>query len=193
MLGYPDPNGITYMTRLLFNDNRGRKEIDGLLAEHSRQIELLARRAILQNSAFGITIPDNLIRKDGIETITDNMYTYYFSLLKETQPIICATDKNNTECFDKIKRNKIFQKLNESGHLNKIYPDLDNLKELAAALTIEYETAITDSLPEPDVKKIKFRLDDINKRIGELTVSMPYVIYLPIYDFQFIKIIPKRN
>ena len=56
----------------------------------------------------------------------------------------------------------------------------------------EYNNAVTTGLPEPDQKKIKNKLDETNQKVNVLTRKIPYVIYLPIYDFQFIKIIPKR-
>ena len=192
MLGYPDPNGIKYITRIQFNDNRSATDISDMLAFHTKQIKQLARKALLQNSAFGTYIPDKLINgHDGVETVTDNIYTYYFNILKQNQPLICRMQKV-PECFDNMKREKIFLALDEGGHLNKIYPDLANLKEDAALLTDEYNNAVTTGLPEPDQKKIKVKLDDTNRKVNVLTRKIPYAIYLSIYDFQFIKIIPKR-
>ena len=192
MLGYPDPNGIKYMTRIQFNDSRSSADISDMLAFHTKQIKQLARQAILQNSAFGTDIPNKLLNgQDGVETVTDNIYTYYFNILKENQPLRCKIEKR-AECFDTIKRDKIFLALDEGGHLNKIYPDLEELKEEAIVLNDEYNDAVTAGLPELDQKKIKIKLDETNRKVNVLTRKIPYVIYLPIYDFQFIKIIPKR-
>ncbi len=195
MLGYPDKNGIKYITRVLFNNNQGAAAISRLLGSHTKQIKLLARRALLQNSAFGTNIPNNLLAgHDGVETVTDNIYTYYFNIRKDADnmPAECNYRHNKPECFNTMERDRIFLNLAEGGHLNKIYPDLSNLKEEALAIEEEYNNAVTSGMPEPDQKKIKMRLDDTNSRISFLTKKIPYVIYLPIYDFQFIKIIPKR-
>lgn len=192
MLGYPDKNGIKYITRVLFNDKRNVAAISDLLSDHTRQIKLLARRALLQNSAFGTNISNKLLNgHDGVETVTDNIYTYYFNILNKNRSQLCR-EKLVPGCFNTIEREKIFLKLTEGDHLNKIYPDLSNLKEEALVIEEEYNNAVSSGLPELDQKKLKLKLNEINRKIKALTIKMPYVIYLPIYDFQFIKIIPKR-
>ena len=203
VLGYPEPNGITYTTNLVFvtaprvtrltstqQGMRPRIPHDmKLLDSQTRAIHKLARRAILQNAEFGTDIPNELIYDDGIESVTDNIYTYYFSILKA--PITNPNAELTAKDFDNITRDKIFVMLKP--HMEPIYPDLAKLEELAIQQKITLDDAISTGAPEPDRKRLEMIYKKTQSKIKYLEYRMPYVIYLPIYDFQYIKIVPKRR
>ena len=55
------------------------------------------------------------------------------------------------------------------------------------------DNAINSGAPEPDRKRLEMIYKKTQSKIKYLEYRMPYVIYLPIYDFQYIKIVPKRQ
>ena len=195
VFGYPDSRGITYNTNLLFNTPTRtlRPEIlpkqthaMRLLSAHTKSIWKLARRAILQNAAFGTDIPQELIYEDGVESVTDNIYTYHFNILKK--PITDSQQKLTSKDFDNMGRERIFDKLKP--HMQPIYPDLANLQELAIQQKITLDST---SLTGNERKQLEMSYKKTLAKIKYLENKVPYVIYLPIYDFQYIKIVPRRQ
>jgi hypothetical protein len=198
VLGYPDSRGITYNTSLLFNTPTRRlrpgippKQTHAmrLLSAHTKSILKLARRAILQNAAFGTDVPEDLIYEDGIESVTDNIYTYYFNILKA--PIANAKRQPTIKDFDNMGRERIFAKLKP--HMQPIYPDLVGFQELSIQQKITLDNAITTGVSDDERKRLDMEYKKTLSKIKYLENKVPYVIYLPIYDFQYIKIVPRRQ
>ena len=198
VLGYPDSQGITYNTSLLFNTPT-RKLRQGmppkqthamrLFRVHTNEIRQLARRAILQNAAFGTDVPEDLIHEDGVESVTDNIYTYYFTILKA--PITNAKLQPTVKDFDNMGRERIFDKLKP--HMQPIYPDLVRFQELSIQQKITLDNAITTGVSDDERKRLDMEYKKTLSKIKYLENKVPYVIYLPIYDFQYIKIVPRRQ
>jgi hypothetical protein len=204
VLGYPDNGGITYNTSLLFytktlsrtfpvKKKNKQRPIQSpsmlLMMNHNKNILKLARRAILQNAVFGTDIPNDLIYGDGVESITDNIYTYYFNILK--QPITDPSKPLMAEDFDTIERERIFARLKP--HMQPVYPDLAQLEELSIEQKLNLDKAKITGVSPVDIKRLELMYKKTQSKIKYLAYRMPYVIYLPIYDFQYIKIVPKRN
>jgi hypothetical protein len=183
-LGFADVLGykgsVVYNITLLTNQNQylpSGQRGKSLLSNHTKQILKLSRQSILQNPNIGTAIPDKFINDQKLTTITDNIYSYYFSIDQEYS-------KKYGEAFTK---SSIFQSRLKP-FLLPLYTDYPNFYDLLA----NKKTALTDSSLSAEKKiAIEMEIDTIYRNIQTIENNTPYMIYLPIYDFQYIKIVPR--
>ena len=182
-LGFADILGygtsITYNITLLTGSRQrlpNGKRGTSLLKEHIELIKKLARQAILQNPVIGLSIPNIFVSDEKITPITDNIYSYYFDI----NPIY---SKTYGEAFTK---SGIFE-FRLKPHLLPLYTDLQQFYNLLATK----ENALKSELNADTKLALKKELDTIRQNIRTIEKTTPYLIYLPIYDFQYIKIVPR--
>ena len=155
------------------NGNRG----TSLLKEQTELIQKLARQAILQNPNIGMSIPNKFVSDEKITLITDNIYSYYFD-------INTKYSKKYGEAFTK---SGIFE-FRLKPHLLPLYTD----PLLFYNLLANKENALKSELNNNNTKlALEKEIDAIRQNIMVIEKTTPYMIYLPIYDFQYIKIIPR--
>ena len=190
IVGYSVPNGVKYNINLITDKLEG----DELMKLHSNSILDLARRAFLQNQSMKWReyIPDALIQ-DKITGITDNMYYYYFNVLAKGQnyklpmiPMLKVKKDNKLSMMSDIQTmNRILRKIRK--HAQPIYDNLPDFDKLES----DKKYAIKKKTNEPKlVLQLRLQLEKIKQTRMKMESQMPVAVYLPIYDFQYVKIIP---
>jgi hypothetical protein len=195
LLGYK--SSMLYNITLLTNEKQmlPSGQLGSLLfMEHANYIKRLTKQSILQNPGVGLAIPNQAILDEKLTTITDNIYSYYFNI----DP---RYPRKYGEAFTK---SGIFQ-FRLKPYLLPIYMDLPNYYLVLATKENELKDRNTDvnatSSNTTDVNAtssntklaLEKEIDTIKKNINSLEKSTPYMIYLPLYDLQYIKIVLKQT
>ena len=190
LLGYKSSMlyNITLLTMVNQRMSSGQSG-SSLLMKHTMYIQRLTKQSVLQNPGIGLAIPDTFILNEKLTTITDNIYSYYFDINSKYS-------KNYGEAFSK---SGIFE-FRLKPFLLPIYMDLPNyylllatkenaLKELGSNISSN-----TSSNASSDAKlALEKEIDTIKKNINSLAKTTPHMIYLPLYDFQYIKIVLRQT